>query len=147
MGVLEQSVWIHADPERVWSVYVDPMRIPDWQTGSPVIEDVHGAADAPGSTYVSRRSPGKARTTVVAAERPRRLVTRTDAYFGLRFDVVSRLQAEGDGTRLDLHVETHWPRGLGLLGRLLEGVFLSAREGRKELANLKSLVEREATSG
>jgi hypothetical protein len=31
-----------------------------------------------------------------------------------------------------------------LLGRLVEQAILSPREGRKELANLKALVEREA---
>jgi uncharacterized protein YndB with AHSA1/START domain len=144
MGVLEHSVWIEAQPEEVWRIYVDPSRIPEWQTGSPVIEDVRGPGDEPGATYTSRRGPGAARTTVLEAERPRRLVTTTEAYLGLRFDLASRLQPEANGTRLDLRVETHWPRGLGLLGRLVELIVLSDREATKELAGLKALVEREA---
>ena len=146
MGVLDHSVWIHAQPEDVWSVYVDPARIPEWQTGSPVIIDIRGAGDEPGATYVSRRGPVAARTTVLEAETPHRQVTRTEAYLGLRFDVVSQLRPDGDGTRLNLRVETHWPRGLGLFGRIVEFAILNPREASKELANLRALVEREATT-
>ena len=144
MSVQEHSVWIKAKPEDVWRVYVDPSRIPDWETGSPRIEDVHGKGDEVGTTYVVRRGPAAARTTVLTAERPRHLVTRTEAFLGLRFDVDSRLYAEWDGTRLDLRMETHWPRGRRLLGRLVELVALNPREARKELGYLKALVEREA---
>jgi hypothetical protein len=41
-------------------------------------------------------------------------------------------------------METHWPRGRRLLGRLVELVALNPREARKELGYLKALVEREA---
>jgi uncharacterized protein YndB with AHSA1/START domain len=135
VGTLEHAVWIQAPPDAVWSVYADPSRIPEWQTGSPVIEDVRG------STYVSRRGLGAATTTVLEAERPRRLVTETRAYLGLRFTVVSTLEARDDGTRLRLRVDTHWPRGLGLLGRLVELAVLNRREAEKELGQLKALVE------
>ena len=146
MGVLEHSVWISARPEQVWLVYTDPRRIPDWQTGSPVILDVQGTGATAGSTYVSRRRPGSACTTVVEAEQPRRLVTRTQAYLGVRFDVISWLEAEADGTRLSLRAETRWPRGLGLLGMLVERVILNPREAERELRNLKTLVEGETKS-
>ena len=143
MGVLEHSVWISARPEQVWPVYTDPLRIPEWQTGSPVILDVRGMGDTPGSTYVSRRRPGSARTTVMEAEQPRRLVTSTEASLGLRFNVSSWLEAEADGTRLRLRAQTQWPRGLGLLGRLVELAILNPREAERELKNLKTLVEGE----
>ena len=143
MGILEHSVWIKARPEDVWKAYVDPGRLPEWQTGSPVIADVHGMAGQTGSTYASSRRPGTARTAVLSAEPPRRIVTRTVAYFGLKFDVDTRLEPEGNGTTLRLRAETHWPRGLGLPGRLVERAVLSGSEARKELANLKALIERE----
>ena len=113
MGVLENSIWIQAAPEQVWRTYVDPTRIPDWQTGKPVIEDVEGAPGEPGSTYVSRRGPLAARTTVLTAEVPRELVTWTDAYFGLQFEVTSRLNGRSGGTDLQLRVATAWRRGFG----------------------------------
>ena len=37
MGVLEYSIMINAAPELVWRAYADPSRMPDWQTGKPVI--------------------------------------------------------------------------------------------------------------
>jgi uncharacterized protein YndB with AHSA1/START domain len=146
MGVLEHSVWINARPEEVWRVYTDPLRIPEWQTGSPVILDVRGEGGTAGSTYVSRRRPGSARTVVVEAEQPRCLVTKTEAYLGLRFDVISRLDAEADGTRLSLRAETRWPRVLVLLGRLVELAILNPREAERELTNLKTLVESKTTN-
>ena len=82
MGTTDYSVWIEASPEDIWGIYVDPMRIPEWQTGSPVIEHVHGSGDQVGTTYVSRRRPGAARTTVTEVDKPRRLVTTTEAYWG-----------------------------------------------------------------
>src|SRR5829696_7410791 len=91
VGVIQHSVWIQAQPDEVWRLYVNPSRVADWQTGSPV-EGITGPGDEPGTTYVSRRSPGAAYTTVVEADPPRRLKTETEAYFGLRFDVVSRLE-------------------------------------------------------
>lgn len=123
--------------------YVDPGRLPEWQTGSPVIADVHGKGGQPGSTYASSRGPGTARTTVLSAEPSRRIVTRTVAYFGLKFDVDTRLEPDANGTLLRLRADTHWPRGLGLLGKLVERAVLSGSEARKELANLKALIERE----
>lgn len=144
MGVFEYSVWINAAPEKVWDVYVDPTRIPDWQTGKPVIEDVQGAPGKPGSTYVSKRGPLSASTTVLTADVPRELVTTTDAYFGLEFEVTSRLSERSGGTDLRLRTATHWRRRLGPVAKLVELAVLSPREARKEFAMLKALAEREA---
>lgn len=145
MGVLEYSLWIAATPAEVWRIYVDPARISEWQTGSPVIEDVSGPGDRAGTTYVSRRASGRAVTTVVEVDPPSRIVTRTNAYLGLRFELVSMLSPDGPGTRLHLRAETRWPRGLGLVGKLVERAVLSRGEALKELANLKAIVERPGT--
>jgi hypothetical protein len=102
MGSANYSVVMRAQPADVWRVYVDPSRISDSQTGSPVIEDISGAGEVPGTTYVSRRGPGTARTTVLEAIRPRRLVTPTQAYLGLQLDLVSELMSTGDGALLEL---------------------------------------------
>ncbi len=66
MGVREYSIWIEActGPGVAHHTWI-PTRIPDWQTGKPVIEDVEGAPGEPSSTYVSRRGPLAARTTVL----------------------------------------------------------------------------------
>jgi uncharacterized protein YndB with AHSA1/START domain len=142
MGVLAYSVWVKATPEQVWQTYADPSRIPDWQTGKPVIGEVRGGPGQAGSSYVSRRDPFSARPMVLSAEQPRELVTTSDAYLGLQLEVTSLLTARSGGTDLQLHVVTRWRRGLGPVGKLVELAILSPREAQKELANLKALVER-----
>jgi len=129
-------------PIRVWTVFTSLDRIPEWQTGNPKLVDVSGPGDRVGTTYGVRRGPGLARTTVVEADAPIHYASHTDAYLGLRFDVIADLVPDHGGTRLDMRAITHWPRGLGLLGRLVELVILSRREGNIELRNLKALVER-----
>jgi uncharacterized protein YndB with AHSA1/START domain len=144
MGELAHAIWIKAALEEVWRTYVDPHRVRDWQTGRPVIEDVRGGPGSPGSSYVSRRGPLAARTTVLTSEPPVRLVTRTEAYFGLELLVTSRLSERAGGTDLALTVETHWSSHGRLVHRIVERAVLSEREARKELTNLKVLIEREA---
>ena len=144
MGELAYAVWIDAAPEQVWRAYVDPHRVPEWQTGRPVIEDVQGGAGEVGSTYVSRRGRLVARTTVVASDAPTRLVTRTSAYFGLVLDVTSRLAERAGGTALELTVETRWRSRHRLVQKVVERAILSRGEARKELTNLKAIIEREA---
>ncbi len=133
MGVLEYSVWIQAAPEKVWGTYVDPTRIPDWQTGKPVIGEVQGAPGEPGSRYVSRRGPLAARTTVLTADVPRELVTRTDASFGLEFEVTSLLSERSGRTDLQLRAATRWRRRWGPVAKIVERVILIPREARKGL--------------
>lgn len=145
MGEFEYSIWIEAAPDVVWPVYVDPTRLPDWQTGNPVIVEVHGEIGAPGSSYVSRRGRLAARTTVLSADIPRELVTRTEAYAGLQLEVISRLSERAGGTDLHLHASTRWKRGIRPLSALVELIILGRAEARKELGNLKALVEQGAT--
>jgi uncharacterized protein YndB with AHSA1/START domain len=143
MGEHAYAAWIDAAPELVWRAYVDPTRIPEWQTGKPVIEDVHGGPGELGSTYVSRRGRLVARTEVVACDKPSRLVTRTEAYFGLELHITSRLAQRAGGTDLELTVETHWSSQHRLVQKVVERAILSRREARKELTNLKTIIERE----
>ena len=145
MGVVEYSIVIDAAPERVWRTYADPSRIPDWQTGRPVITHILGEPGAPGSSYVSRRGRLAARTTVLSAAAPRELVTETEAYFGLQVEVRSRLSEKSGSTELRLHVETRWRRRWFLIARIVEHAVLGPGEALKELDNFKALVEREDT--
>ena len=146
MGEYVYSVWIRATPAQVWRTYVDPNRIPEWQTGKPLIEDAHGVPGEPGSSYVSRRGPLAARTTVVTSAVPARLVTRTDAYLGMQLELTSRLTDRAGGTHLELTAKTRWPPGRRMVGRVVDRIILNPREADKELTNLKSIIEREAAS-
>lgn len=144
MGEYVYSIWIRANPAEVWDMYVDPRRIPEWQTGRPVIEDVRGDPGDPGSTHVSRRGPLRARTTVLTSAAPALLVTRTDAYLGLQLTLTSRLTDRAGGTDLELTAEAEWPRKRRLVGRVVDRVILNPRQAHKELQNLKAIIERNA---
>ena len=142
MATHRYSIWIDAKPELVWEIFTELDRIPEWQTGGPVVTDVSGRGDVAGTTYAVRRGPGVAHTRVLEAIRPSRYRSRTDAYLGLWFETIALLVSEKGGTRLDLEAHTHWPRGMRLLGRLVEAVVLSGHEAHRELERLKLLAER-----
>lgn len=146
VGRAEFSLWLGATPEQVWQIWADPSRIPEWQTGKPVIDDVRGAPGEVGSSYVVRRGKLAARTTVMSADPPRQLTTSTEAYLGMQMRVTSQLVESAGGTDLRFQVTTQWPPGRRLLGRLIELAVLNGREQRKELGFLQDLVEREADS-
>lgn len=146
MGTIQYSIWIGAPPDLVWDVYTNLHRIPDWQTGDPQVLEVSGLGDEVGTTYTVRRGPGAARTTVTKAVRPVLHASRTEAYLGLSFDVTANLRPEKGGTRLQLRAETHWPKGMGLVGRVVEFAFLNGREANRELERLKVLLEVEAAN-
>ncbi len=138
------SIWIGASPTEVWNVYTDLNRLPGWQTGNPRVVDATGPGDRVGATYAVKRGPASARTEVITADVAATHVTRTEAYFGLRFELTTRFVPRAGGTELQLRLDAHWPRGFGLLGKAVEFVIFNSREGSLELRNLKSLVEKEA---
>lgn len=142
MATHRYSIWIDASPELVWEIFTDLERIPEWQTGGPIVTNVSGRGDVAGTTYAVRRGPGVAHTTVLEAIRPSRYGSRTNAYLGLWFETIAYLVPEKDGTRLELEAHTHWPPGLRLLGRLVEAVVLSGHEAHREMERLKLLAER-----
>ena len=144
MGTIQHSIWIRAAPSIVWDVYTDLDRIPAWQTGDPRVVEVTGRGDEVGTTYIVRRGAGAARTTVTEAVRPEPHRSRTKAYFGLSFELTAKLLPERSGTKILLEAQTHWPKGLGLLGRVVEFAVLNAREANRELERLRVLVESEA---
>jgi uncharacterized protein YndB with AHSA1/START domain len=141
VGTLRYSIWIDAPALAVWTLWTDLARIPEWQTGSPKVVEATGPGDAAGTRYTVRRGPTSSRTTVVHTDAPRRYESRTQALLGLTFSMAADLVAEGRGTRLSLEARTHWPRGLGMLGRAVEAAVLSPQEATRELAAFKALVE------
>jgi uncharacterized protein YndB with AHSA1/START domain len=144
VGTVQYSIWIGASPGLVWDVYTNLDRIPEWQTGDPRVEEVGGQGDEVGTIYTVRRGPGASRTTVTEAVRPSIHASRTSAPLGLSFDLTTNLVPENGGTRLQLRAQTHWPNGLGLVGRVVEFFFMNGSEANRELGRLKVLVEREA---
>lgn len=144
MGTVQHSIWIDAPPALVWDVYTNRNRIAEWQTGDPRVVDATGQGHEVGASYSVRRGPGTSHTTVTEAVRPSLHASRTNAYFGLSFDLITNLVPENRGTRLQLRAQAHWPKGLGIIGRVVEFAFLNGREAHRELERLKVLIEKEA---
>lgn len=142
MGSHRWTVWIDAAPEKVFDVYADINRLPEWEVGVRRISDITGPGYRPGTTYAVRYGPFASRSEVLESERPSRLVTRTAGVFGLRARGTSELVPEDGGTRLTIQYETTWP--IRWLGRVLEKAMLNPSVLQRELSNLKALVERES---
>ena len=76
------SASIHATPERIWSILTDAARYPEW---NPTVDRVDGRI-APGERIALhvKSNPGRAfPVTVVAFDRPRRMVWRGGMPLGL----------------------------------------------------------------
>lgn len=55
MGTISHEVLVDATPADLWRVHADPRRVPEWQTGAPVVEGLEGDGASPGSSYTVRR--------------------------------------------------------------------------------------------
>jgi len=141
MGKWRHVISIAASPERVFDIYTDLTRVPEWQEGKPTITDISGDIDRVGTTYVVQRGRFASRSEVLVTDRPTHHVVRIDGAFGLRAEVASELESDRAGTRLTLTLEAQWRHPL--LGRVLERAVFNPRIARRELDMLKALAERE----
>jgi uncharacterized protein YndB with AHSA1/START domain len=141
---------IRAPWERVWGVFSDTSRYPEWVEGTLAVTRTDGLAKL-GSTYDEINRAGPIRFTshwkVIDYEPPRRQVHRDMTLpFTRLFDVVLEMAPAGaKETRCTLTLVGESRRGpfgvvvLRLLRPELE------RQNRRNAARLRALVEREAT--
>jgi uncharacterized protein YndB with AHSA1/START domain len=141
MGSYSYTVWIAAQPERVYDLYTDLDRVAEWQEGRPRITDRSGEQGVAGSTYTTRRGPSSARSRVIVAERPTEQVVEINGALGLRAVLTSRFEPEDRGTRMTVELDARW--GKPRLGRALEKAVFNPRTARRELAKLKEIAERD----
>lgn len=132
MGLVGYAVWINATPERVCAVYVDPTRIPDWQTGRPSVVSARAQPGVPASRYVSKRGPVAATTTVVAAEAPPRLTPGSRPTSALTLEVTSRLVEKAEAPTSRLVRSPAGADGGGSIATVVERAILSPADARKE---------------
>lgn len=100
MGEYRFSVHVAAPPEQVYDLWVNLDRAHEWIRGLTKITDRVGDSGTAGATYVARFGPVRSPTTVLAAERPRQVVTRFGNWY-LRGESQATFTPEGDGTRLE----------------------------------------------
>jgi uncharacterized protein YndB with AHSA1/START domain len=133
---------IDAPVERVFDLYTDPGRFPQWQRGLERVTRVTGPLDQPGSRYTLRAGPKMEMQAevidVIPGERHRQRSTgmRTE----MVYDVAFAPTAGGTLVTFEVEVASRYGPATGLLSRLNRGN--AGREIARELENLKAFVER-----
>jgi uncharacterized protein YndB with AHSA1/START domain len=140
---------IRAPWERVWAVFSDTSRYPEWVEGTIEVTRTDGLAKL-GSTYDEINRAGPIRFTshwkVIEYEPPRRQVHRDMSLpFTRFFDLVLEMKpARAKETRCTLTLigeSRRGPFGVVVLRLLLPEL---ERQNRRNAARLRALVEREA---
>ena len=143
MGHRSVTIDIAAPPQRVFDIYTDFRRLPEWQ-GQPGLKGTEGAFDRPGADFVIRYGgPLTLRGRVPAAQRPslHRIRARELAGF-VTCQTTARFEPADGGTRLTFDYDYQVVGGP--IGRLFDGMAGRDMESRgaKDAAGLKDLAER-----
>lgn len=143
MGHRSVTIDIAAPPERVFDIYADFRRLPEWQ-GQPGLKGTEGAFDRPGADFVIRYGgPLTLRGTVLAAQRPslHRVRARELAGF-VTCETTARFDPADGGTRLTF--EYDYKVVGGPVGRLFDGMAGGDMEkrGAQDAAGLKAVAEK-----
>jgi len=134
--------------ERVFDLYIDVKRWPEWMPGLVDIKEVTGPLDTAG-TRIREVSRFLGRTMeswdeIAEVERPR-LVKMTGLTEGAKSSMTLRLTPAGQGTDVVIDFEMETPAGF--FGHIADRLFIDGameRQGRHALENFKALVEAEA---
>ncbi len=136
--VIERTV--AAVPERVFDLYTDPDRVPEWRPAIAEIADRTGPMQAVGTTFTTRyrgRTPDS-RGTVTASERPVRHVL--EGAGAVRYVARLALAPHAEGTLLRFALTVRLPGGpLGRLARRLVVRRKVERDVAQELDRLARL--------
>jgi uncharacterized protein YndB with AHSA1/START domain len=143
MSTYRFSVDIAASPDQVFDLWTDLDRMKEWVGGVTKVTNVSGPLDRAGTTYTVWFGGMKSPTTVLEAERPRRIRTR----FGnrvLRGETEVSIEPSGGGTRLTQEFRTE-----GVIPALMARIFATGSyrgSFRGELAAFAKLVELDAVT-
>ncbi len=139
---------VEAPIERVFDLFVDVKRWPEFMPGGAEIKEVTGPLDQPGarvltsSQFLGRRMEGW--NEIVEVERPY-LLKMTGDSAGARFSSTYRLVPAGQGT--DIVAEADYDVPMGFLGHVADRLFLEKsmeRQMRHAGENMKAILEAEA---
>lgn len=144
---VERDITIHAPPQKVWDVLMDPQCLQDWVS---IHQRLKNAPEAPLEqgdqlTQCLRLAHKNfdVKWTVRQADEPRKAIWEGKGPVRSRASVTYELSADGNGaTRFHYVNEFKSPGGPlgGIADRAFQGT--SEREADKTLANLKRLLER-----
>ncbi len=139
MATYRLSTHVKAPPERVFDLWIDLDRAPEWIEGLTKITDRTGPADQKGARYTSHFGSMKSPTEVLDVERPRFIRTRFGSVL-LRGETEATFEPEGDGTRIGqvFHTQGVIPAIAGWL--FSKGSWKGSFKG--ELESFRKLAER-----
>jgi uncharacterized membrane protein len=140
---------VDAPVERVFEMFIDVGRWPEWMPNATEIKEITGPLDMVG-TKIHTVSGFLGRTMesweeVVEADRPRLWKIRTEAS-GMKGTATYRLTPVARGT--DVAVEADYELSAGFLGHIADRLFLEKtmeRQMRHAGENLKALIEAEVS--
>jgi uncharacterized protein YndB with AHSA1/START domain len=140
VGTYRFSTFVNADPDRVFSTWMDLDRMREWVGGVTRVTDVSGPIDRAGTTYTVWFGRMRSPTRILEVARPSHVRTR----FGnaiLKGETDVRFEPEAGGTRITQVFETR-----GVISAIAARVFATgAYEGsfRGELDAFRRMVESE----
>jgi uncharacterized protein YndB with AHSA1/START domain len=108
MPTYRASTLVNAPPERVFALWIDVDRWPEWIYGLTKVTDRTGPIDAKGTRYTTWFGPVKSPNEVLDVERPRLIRTHFGSWL-LRGETDVTFELEGGGTRI---VQAFRPLGL-----------------------------------
>jgi uncharacterized protein YndB with AHSA1/START domain len=142
---LTRDIEIHASPDAVWDVLMDPDHLGDWVTIQEELEEAPKGDLVNGSKLVQRCRVAGQRFhlswTVVQADKPKRAVWEGEGPLGSTATVVYELSQNGGGTHF--HYTNNYRLPGGIVGKIGGAAVLGAsgHEANKTLKRLKRLVE------
>ena len=133
---------VEATPDRVFAMYTDPARVPEWRPTIREIADVTGPMGEAGTRFTTRyrgRMPD-GHGTVVASDPPRAHAIAGQG--AVRYEARLTLAPEASGSRLRFDLAVRLPGGP--VGRLAGALLLRRRvelATTEEFTRLKALAE------
>jgi len=148
MAHVKVTEHVEAPIERVFDLFIDAKRWPEFMPGGIEVKEVTGPLDKAG-TRIREASKFMGRTfeswdEIVEIERPR-MVKMTMEGSGFKGTATYRLTPAGKGT--DVVVESDYEMGAGFLSHIADRLFLERameRQMRHAGENMKAILEAEA---
>jgi uncharacterized protein YndB with AHSA1/START domain len=141
MGSHTFTLDIAAPRDRVFDLWVNLDRAPEWIEGMAGVSDVTGPSDKAGTTYLVRfGSWSSSLSTILEAERPRYIRVKFGSWL-MRGENIATFEEAGEGTRL-----TQEMRLTGLLSSIMGRIFAAGSyrgSFRGELNTFKRICESE----
>lgn len=145
MGHVRDTIHINAPVERVWNLYADPSRMPEWDTNTIEVRDFPERIDEVGAKFTSvvrvmgRKMTGSFETTRV--EKPLILEQKVKLPGGGHATATLALTESGGGTDMTMTADYELPLGMfsGVAEKLLAGSI--EQDTRHANENFKALCE------